>query len=78
MGTGTDGLQEAAYNIAWLSVDDDASNDTQGIGRLDRLGQEHQVVMVEYRMRNTYDEGHLPRQVMAQLQLAKSLKAGAK
>lgn len=74
MGTGTDGLQEAAYNIAWLSVDDDPSNDIQGISRLDRLGQKHRVVMVEYRMLGTYDVGHLPRAVQKQLDLNKSLR----
>lgn len=74
MGTGTDGLQEEAYNVMWLSVDDDASNVTQGIGRLDRLGQTHQVTMIEYRMRNTYDVGHLDRQIVKQLELNKSLR----
>lgn len=73
MGTGTDGLQEAAYNVGWLSVDDDASNDIQGIGRLDRLGQEHQVVMIEYRMEKTFDVGHLDKQIQAQIALNRSL-----
>lgn len=73
MGTGTDGLQEAAYNVMWLSVDDDASNNIQGIGRLDRLGQKHQVCMIEYRMENTFDVGHLSRQIQKQLDLNKSL-----
>lgn len=74
MGTGTDGLQEAAYNVAWLSVDDDASNNIQGIGRLDRLGQTHQVTMIEYRMERTFDVGHLDKQIQAQLTLNRSLK----
>lgn len=74
MGTGTDGLQEAAYNVMWLSVDDDASNNVQGIGRLDRLGQEHQVVMFEYQMTGTFDVGHLNKQITHQLRLNKSLK----
>lgn len=74
MGTGTDGLQEAAYNVMWLSVDDDASNNIQGIGRLDRLGQKHRVTMIEYRMEKTFDVGHLDKQIQAQLNLNKSLK----
>jgi hypothetical protein len=78
MGTGTDGLQEAAYNVMWLSVDDDASNVTQGIGRLDRLGQTHQVTMIEYRMRNTFDVGHLDRQIVKQLELNKTLAKARK
>lgn len=73
MGTGTDGLQEAAYNVMWLSVDDDASNNIQGIGRLDRLGQTHQVVMIEYRMLGTFDVGHLDKQIQAQIALNRSL-----
>lgn len=73
MGTGTDGLQMAAYNVMWLSVDDDASNNVQGVGRLDRLGQEHQVVMSEYRMLKTFDVGHLSRQLQRILDLNKSL-----
>ena len=73
MGTGTDGLQEAAYNVGWLSVDDDASNNIQGIGRLDRLGQTHQVTMIEYRMEKTFDVGHLDKQIQAQIALNRSL-----
>lgn len=78
MGTGTDGLQEASYNVMWLSVDDDSSNNIQGIGRLDRLGQEHQVTMIVYRMLGTFDVGHLPKQIQQQLDLNKSLKASTK
>lgn len=78
MGTGTDGLQEAAYNVMWLSVDDDPSNNVQGIGRLDRLGQQHQVTMFDYRMMKTYDVGHLPAQIQKQLDLNKSLMAKGK
>lgn len=75
MGTGTDGLQEAAYNIMWASVDDDASNNVQGLARLDRLGQKHQVVMFEYLHIGTFDVGHLDKQLQKQLDLNKSLKA---
>lgn len=78
MGTGTDGLQEAAYNVMWLSVDDDPSNNVQGIGRLDRLGQEHQVTMFDYRMLKTFDVGHLDKQIQKQLDLNKSLIAKGK
>lgn len=73
MGTGTDGIQEAAYNVMWLSVDDDASNNIQGIGRLDRLGQKHQVTMIEYRMNGTFDVGHLDKQIQHILNLNRSL-----
>lgn len=78
MGTGTDGLQEATWNVAWLSVDDDPSNVVQGISRLDRLGQKHRVTMIVYRMRNTFDVGHLDKQITRQLELNKSLKTGAR
>lgn len=75
MGVGTDGLQEAAYNVMWISVDEDASNITQGIARLDRIGQKHQVVMFDYRMLGTFDVGHLDKQITRQIELNKSLKA---
>lgn len=73
MGTGTDGLQRSAYNVIFLSVDDDSSNNTQGVSRLDRLGQEHQVVIMDYRMENTFDVGHLSRQLQKQLDLNRTL-----
>ena len=75
MGTGTDGLQEAAYNLVFMSVDDDSSNNTQGVARLDRLGQKHQVVIAEYRMLNTFDVGHLGRQLQRQLDLNRTLQS---
>ena len=75
MGTGTDGLQEAAYNLVFMSVDDDSSNNTQGVARLDRLGQKHQVVIAEYRMLNTFDVGHLDRQLQRQLDLNRTLQS---
>lgn len=76
MGTGTDGLQEAAYNAIFVSVDDDSSNNTQGVARLDRLGQTHQVTIMEYRMKNTFDVGHLSRQIALQLELNKTILNG--
>lgn len=76
MGTGTDGLQEAAYNIVFLSVDDDSSNNTQGVSRLDRLGQTHQVAIMEYRMNGTFDVGHLDAQIQKQLDLNRTIIGG--
>lgn len=78
MGTGTDGLQEAAYNAIFLSVDDDSSNNTQGVARLDRLGQTHQVTIMEYRMKNTLDVGHLDKQIQHQLDLNRTILEGRK
>lgn len=77
MGTGTDGLQEACYNVGWLSLDDDATNNVQGIGRLDRLGQTHQVTEFYYMSAGTYDEGILPKQFVKLAALNKSLKGAA-
>lgn len=74
MGTGTDGLQTAAYNVMWLSIDDDATNNKQGVGRLDRLGQTHGVVSIEYQMRNTLDVGHLDKQLQKMLAHNAALK----
>lgn len=75
IGTGSDGLQEAAYNLMWLSISDDATDNVQAMARLDRLGQTHGVVSIEYRMKESYDIGHLDSQIVKILKLNESLKA---
>lgn len=79
MGTGSDGLQEAAYNVMWLSISDDPSDNVQAKARLDRIGQKHQVTSIEYRMEKSLDVGHLDKQLVRILELNKSLiqKEGA-
>lgn len=74
MGTGTDGLQEAAYNVMWLSIDEDGTNNDQGIGRLDRLGQKHRVNMFYYLSDGTFDVGLLDKQIVKRLKLNESLR----
>lgn len=76
MGTGTDGLQEVCWNLSWLSYDDDASNNVQGLGRLDRLGQSTQVVERQYLSENTIDVGFFGKQYQRVLALEESLRKG--
>lgn len=77
MGTGTDGLQEACWNIVWMSRDDDAANNIQGLGRLDRLGQKNQVVEREYLSDKTIDVGFYGAQMKRVLALEESLRRAA-
>ena len=74
IGTGSDGLQEATNNVIWLSIDEDGTNTEQAKGRLDRLGQKHRVVSVEYRMIGTMDEGVMSKQLRERLILNASLR----
>lgn len=77
IGTGSDGLQEATNNVIWLSIDEDGTNTEQAKGRLDRLGQKHRVVSVEYRMIGTLDEGVMSKQLIEQLRMNASLRKEA-
>lgn len=77
IGTGSDGLQEATNNVIWISLDDDGTNVVQAKGRLDRLGQKHRVVSVEYRMVGTLDTGMMSKQLAEQLALNASLRKDA-
>lgn len=74
MGTGTDGLQEVCYNLSWLSRDDDASNNIQGLGRLDRLGQSQRVVVRDYVSEETIDVGFYGNQMSRVIELEQSLR----
>lgn len=76
MGTGTDGLQEVCWNLTWLSYDDDTSNNFQGIGRLDRLGQETRVVQRTYNSVETIDVGFFGKQWTKAMKLQDSLRKG--
>jgi hypothetical protein len=74
MGTGTDGIQEVCYNLDWLSYDDDASNNIQGIGRADRLGQDKQVVQRIYMSNRTIDVGFYGNQMKRVMKIEESLR----
>lgn len=74
MGTGTDGLQEVCYNLSWLSRDDDASNNVQGLGRLDRLGQDQRVVVRDYVSEETIDVDFYGKQFQKIMALDASLR----
>lgn len=74
MGTGTDGLQEVCNTACWLSLDEDGTNNEQGRGRLDRLGQRNQVLNLRYESDKTLDVGMYSTQLQAILKLNQSLK----
>lgn len=78
MGTGTDGLQEVCWNVSWMSYDDDPSNNIQGIGRLDRLGQDKRVVTRDYSSAETIDVGFFGKQMTRVMRLGESLRKESK
>lgn len=61
MGTGTDGLQAVCNNIIIASPSDQVISNTQGISRIARQGQEHQVNVWDIVARGTFDAGVLRR-----------------
>jgi superfamily II DNA or RNA helicase len=76
IGEGTDGLQEAANVMVWLSKDDNRLLNEQAAGRLDRRGQKRSVLSYEIVAEDTYDEGQLSNLVEKQLQMNNSLRGG--
>lgn len=77
IGEGTDGLQEAANIMVWLSKDDNRLLNEQASGRLDRRGQKRSVLSYEIIAEDTYDEGQLSRLVEEQLKMNNSLRKDA-
>lgn len=77
IGEGTDGLQEAASIVVWLSKDDNRLLNEQAAGRLDRRGQKRSVLSYEIIAENTYDEGQLSKLVLDQLAMNESLRKNA-
>lgn len=74
IGEGTDGLQERASVVVWLSKDDNRLLNEQAAGRLDRRGQKGSVVSYEILAEDTYDEGQLSKLVLDQLAMNESLR----
>ena len=74
IGEGTDGLQERASVMVWLSKDDNRLLNEQAMGRLDRRGQKRSVISYEILAEDTYDEGQLSRLIMDQLAMNQSLR----
>lgn len=74
IGEGTDGLQEAASVVVWLSKDDNRLLNEQAAGRLDRRGQKRSVISYEIIAEDTYDEGQLSNLVKNQLRMNESLR----
>lgn len=74
IGTGTDGMQEVCNTLCWISLDEDPTNNVQGVGRADRLGQNKQVVQYEYQSAGTIDVGMRSKQLERIFALNKSLR----
>jgi hypothetical protein len=73
-GTGTDGLQFATRNVAFVSMDDSRIENEQGLARVIRRGQEQQVRVRYIVAENTYDQGILSAQLRAALAMNESMK----
>ena len=74
IGEGTDGLQEAASTVVWLSRDDNNIINQQASGRLDRQGQVKRVISYDIVAEGTYDDGQLSNLVKRQLAMNASLR----
>lgn len=74
VGTGTDGLQEATNLEFWLSEDEDGTANTQARSRVDRPGQDNQVLRFYYRAEGTHDEGVHSRQLEKALEMASTMR----
>jgi len=75
IGEGTDGLQERANVMVWLSKDDNRLLNEQAMGRLDRRGQKSSVVSYEILAEDTYDEGQLSKLITDQIAMNASLRS---
>lgn len=74
IGEGTDGLQEAANIVVWLSKDDNRLLNEQAAGRLDRRGQKKSVISYEIIAEDTYDEGQFSKLVQDRILMNASLR----
>jgi SNF2 family DNA or RNA helicase len=74
IGEGTDGLQEAANIVVWLSKDDNRLLNEQAAGRLDRRGQKKSVISYEIIAEDTYDEGQFSKLIQDKILMNASLR----
>ena len=59
-GTGTDGFQDRASTVVFLSRTESPTDNEQAIGRLDRRGQQNEsVLVIDIVARDTHDVGQL-------------------
>ena len=75
IGEGTDGLQEAASIVVWLSKDDNRLLNEQAAGRLDRRGQKRSVISYEIIAEDTYDSGQFSRLIQDRIKMNRSLRS---
>lgn len=74
VGTGTDGLQSVCHVGIQVSESESGIDNQQGIGRLDRDGQQHPVALYTIHARNTYDSGDYSKRMAQALANNKSRK----
>lgn len=73
-GTGVDSIQRVCQNEVWLSRDLDETTNEQAEGRLDRMGQEGQVMRWIFHDDLGISDGDYGRQIDARLRLNQSLR----
>lgn len=71
---GTDGLQRACRVLVILSESDQPVLNQQLIGRLDRTGQERQVVVIRVRAKDTIDDPQAETLLVKELKMRESLQ----
>lgn len=74
LATGFDGAQHVCNNEVWLDTSLDMTDNVQGFGRLDRMGQTRQVMRWIFHDDLGLSEGRYSEQVTKRLQLNKSLR----
>lgn len=78
ISTGIDGLQDSCHRVMILDRDQDLTTMTQFFGRLDRRGQQEQVIIEEIVARGSYDKGIINKQLKTELMLARALNKRAR
>lgn len=76
-GTGTTGAQLVANNLVWASRSDDGTDNTQGAGRLDRIGADRGMIEWELQSEGTEEAGIYSSKMQKQMTLNASLRAKA-
>lgn len=76
-GTGTDLLQIATRNVAWVSVDDSRVENIQFLGRVVRRGQGDLVRIRHLVGVNTYDQGIISEQLKKTLAMNESMRVAS-
>lgn len=74
MGTGVSSLARVCSTCVWLSRSDDATDNEQALGRLDRLDSIGRVANIEIQMEGTHDQGVFSKDLVKALERNASMK----